>query len=114
MKISEVTSAEKEAFISLQRAFMNTGILHHYNPDRNLYADLDSSKQGMGAMIYHSEIDPPTQKSVQPIMFLLRLLKPAEENYWPTELEIARLSPSGDPNCDANFFDNNIIGSFEP
>ncbi|RKF78017.1 Retrovirus-related Pol polyprotein from transposon 17.6 [Golovinomyces cichoracearum] len=90
-RISEVTSAEKEAFISLQRFFMNTGILHHCDPYRKFYADFDSLKHGMGAMVYHSEIDPPTQKSVQPIMFLSSLLKPAEENYWPTELEIARL-----------------------
>ncbi|RKF84330.1 hypothetical protein GcM1_114002, partial [Golovinomyces cichoracearum] len=61
--------SRKEAFISLQRTFMNTGILHHCNLDKFLYADLDSSKYGMGAMVYHSEIDPLTQKSVQPIIF---------------------------------------------
>ena len=43
----------------------------------------------MGEIVYHSEIDPPFQKSVKPIMFLSRLLKTEECNYWPTELEIA-------------------------
>lgn len=73
----------------LQRAFAITGILQHCNPHKKLYPDLDLLKHGIGAIIYHSEIDPPTQKSVQPIMFMSRLLKPAGENYWPTELEIA-------------------------
>ena len=42
-------------------------------------------------MVYHLSCDPPTQKSIQPILFLLRVLKPAETRYWPTELEIAGL-----------------------
>lgn len=33
----------------------------------------------------------PTPKDLGPIMFLSRLLTPAEKNYWPTELETAGL-----------------------
>jgi hypothetical protein len=33
----------------------------------------------------------PTKDDIQPIMFLSRLLTPAEKNYWPTELETAGL-----------------------
>lgn len=51
MKIAEVSVEEKESFMSLQRALANTRILHHCNPDKKLYADLDSSKHGMEAMI---------------------------------------------------------------
>lgn len=31
----------------------------------------------------------PSKSSIQPIIFLSRLLKPAETRYWPTELELA-------------------------
>lgn len=91
MCISNVTSWGKKYFSSLDRGFANPWILLHLNPDKRLYADLDSPKYKIGAMIYHSEIDPPTQKLVQPIMFLSCLFKPAEENYWLTELEVEGL-----------------------
>lgn len=53
-----------------------------------MHADIDASLEGIGGMVYHSEIDSPTQISVNSIMFLSRLIKPVEKNYWPTELEI--------------------------
>ncbi|KAJ5185456.1 hypothetical protein N7472_010296 [Penicillium cf. griseofulvum] len=34
---------------------------------------------------------PPPRTAVKPILFLSRLLSPAEKNYWPTELEVACL-----------------------
>ena len=61
----------------------------YFDTEQKLYADLDASRQGMGAMVYHSAKDPPSQKSVKPILFLSRLLKTEETNYWPTELEVA-------------------------
>ncbi|KAI1002601.1 hypothetical protein K3495_g5603 [Podosphaera aphanis] len=74
MKILEVTLTEHQSFAILQESFRTASILVHFNPTQQLYADLDASGVGMGAMIYHSTIDPPTQKSVMPIMFLSRLL----------------------------------------
>lgn len=89
MKILDITTEELQAFKSLQTAFESPAILVHFDPNKRLYADLDASKKGMGAMVYHSDKDPPTQKSVKPIMFLSRLIKKNEMNYWPTELEVA-------------------------
>ncbi|KAI1002000.1 hypothetical protein K3495_g6202 [Podosphaera aphanis] len=89
MKILQVTSAENQSFATLQESFFTASNLVHFNPTQRLYADLDASGVGMGAMIYHSTINPPTQSSVKPIMFLSRILKSEEENYWPTELEVA-------------------------
>lgn len=91
LALDNSTKDEIESVESLQEAFKNVTMLIHFNPDRKLYLDLDSSGMSIGAMIYHSEKDPPTQKSVLPIMFLSRLLKPTETMYWPTELEIAGL-----------------------
>ncbi|RKF63060.1 hypothetical protein GcC1_142018 [Golovinomyces cichoracearum] len=56
-------------------------MLVHFDPNIRLYADLDSSKKGIAAMIYHSAADPPTQKTVKPIMFLSKLWKSAELHY---------------------------------
>lgn len=89
MKITEVIAEERESFCYLQHTFSNTRILHHFNLGKKLKIDLDSSRHGMGAIKNHSNIDPHTQKSVQPIMFLTRLLKSTEENYWSRNLEIA-------------------------
>lgn len=66
-------------------------MLVHFDSNIRLYAHLDSSKKGIGAMIYHSAADPPTQEIVKPIMFLSKNWKSAELHYWPTEIEIAGL-----------------------
>ncbi|KAI0996230.1 hypothetical protein K3495_g11949, partial [Podosphaera aphanis] len=87
--ILDVTPDELNSFQGLQKAFQNPAMLVHFNPEQRLYADLDASGKGMGAMVYHSTKDPPSIKSVKPILFLSRLLKAEEKNYWPTELEVA-------------------------
>lgn len=77
--------------------------LVHFDADRDLYADLDSSKEGMGGMVYHvKEIDTVDshgttaarsgylpRSQIEPILFLSRKLTDAETRYWPTQLEIA-------------------------
>lgn len=89
------TPKEIKAFHQLQKLFASPTILHHFDELRQLFVDLDASKEfGFGAHVYHvlpkaSADDPPGQKSQQPIMFLNRLLTDAETRYWPTELEIA-------------------------
>lgn len=87
------TFEERESFRILQEAFELPIFLYHFDPTRKLYIDLDASKQyGFAAIIYHVEGDPdgdfPSTK-VQPIMFLSKCLNSAEQNYWPTELEVA-------------------------
>ena len=89
----EPTKAEQDSFNDLKRAFESPRFLIHFNEDRKLFIDLDTSKAwGFTAMIYHVKGDSDQYKSrtdVQPIMFLSKMLSSAENNYWPTELEVA-------------------------
>ena len=89
---------EIAAFKLLQRELGSPISLVHFSPDRRLYIDLDASKKwGFAAMVYHLLGDPEDQgeattiarTSVQPIMYLSKMLNSAEHNYWPTELEVA-------------------------
>ncbi|OQD67322.1 hypothetical protein PENDEC_c039G03438 [Penicillium decumbens] len=60
--------------------------------------DVDASQEaGHGVMLFHVRDDykhtnlqdPPPPTAVEPILFLSRLLTPAEKSYWPTELEVS-------------------------
>lgn len=99
-KIIDPTEAEKQSFASIQQSLSSPSFLIHFNAFTQLYVDLDASKEfGFGAMVYHVKdyavyprggtIPYPPKKRIQPIMFLSRLLRPAETRYWPTELELA-------------------------
>ena len=93
------TEAEMKAYDQIKERFASPIFLTHYDQKRVMYVDLDSSKQmGFAAIVYHIKGDPPLgsidickvpRTSVQPIMFLSKLLNTAESNYWPTELEVA-------------------------
>ncbi|SLM33512.1 reverse partial [Lasallia pustulata] len=90
------TETEKEAFKFLQKSFDKPTFLTFFDRQRQLYIDIDGSKQwGFGIMVYHIKGDPGgndfPRKSIQPVMFLSKLLNDAERNYWPTELEVAAL-----------------------
>ncbi|SLM34971.1 transposon tf2-1 polyprotein [Lasallia pustulata] len=90
------TETEKEAFEFLQKSFDEPTFLTFFDRQRQLYIDIDGSKQwGFGIMVYHVKGDPGgndfPRKSIQPVMFLSKLLNDAERNYWPTELEVAAL-----------------------
>lgn len=96
-RVENATPLEKEAFRILQSLLSAPTYLIHHDPARQLFIDLDSSKEfGIGAMVYHVKIGAnwdgkgfPPRKSLEPILFLSRLLTSAETRYWPTELEIA-------------------------
>ena len=72
-------------------------ILVHHNADKTLWINLDEFKKfGFGIVAFYTAEEDvlPEGKwsfstSMQPILFLFRLLTAAEKNYWPTELEIA-------------------------
>lgn len=93
--IQQPSEEEIQSYENLQKAFANPVFLIHYDQTRRMYIDLDASKRwGFAAMIYHVKGDPAldasfARTSVQPIMFLSKLLNGAEKNYWPTELEVA-------------------------
>jgi hypothetical protein len=85
---------------TFQSEFAAPRWLCHHDRDRQLYVSLDASKeQGMAAVAFHVKSDhvhgdlskPPPNPAVEPILFLSRLLSAAENNYWPTELEVSCL-----------------------
>ena len=105
------TQAEVEAFQALQSALSKPTFLTHFDPNRVLFVDLDSSKEyGIGAIVYHVKgfqlpeglvtlrkastgsqvpLPYPARDDVEPILFLSRVINGAESRYWPTELELA-------------------------
>ncbi len=87
------TPAEMQSYRMMQDMFSQASILVHFDPLRQLYIDMDASKQrGFGAYLYHIRDEKePLQKNQEPILFLSRALSVAEKNYWPTELEVAGL-----------------------
>ncbi|KAJ5752832.1 hypothetical protein N7520_008426 [Penicillium odoratum] len=97
--IDRPSNAELEAFTALQNEFRKPKCLVHHDQSKQLYIDIDASKEGgFGAMVYHVEDDfqhdlakPPPPPRIRPILFLSRLLTGAETRYWPTELEVACL-----------------------
>lgn len=95
--LTEVTPAELDSFHQLQMIFSRPTILTHYDPKRPLYVNLDIFKaRGFGAMVYHCKdeipaTDSPRKTSIEPILFLSKMLNDAEPRYWPRELEVAGL-----------------------
>ncbi|SLM33922.1 Ribonuclease H-like domain [Lasallia pustulata] len=91
-----LTETEKEAFKFLQKSFDEPTFLTFFDRQRQLYININRSKQwGFDIMVYHVKGDPGgndfPRKSIQPVMFLSKLLNNAERNYWLTELEVAAL-----------------------
>ena len=94
LSIMAPSPTELDAFHHLQTLFARPKNLAHFDHARQLYADVDTSKEfGFGVMIYHSKIEklPISSTSVEPILFLSRMLTPAESRYWLKELEVACL-----------------------
>nr|OMP83046.1 Retrovirus-related Pol polyprotein from transposon gypsy [Diplodia seriata] len=88
------------AYEAIREHLRNPPWLIHHDPERRLYVDVDASKRGFGALLYHVKGDPEPDVQngkvqpwaddlIQPIAFLSRVLKSAETRYWPTELEVA-------------------------
>ena len=55
--IADPSDAELDAYSQLQEAFSKPSMLTHFSTTRRLYADVDTSKQGVGVMVYHSKSD---------------------------------------------------------
>lgn len=97
MRFSDPMPAELEAFRLLQAALSKPCFLVHHDPTRQLYIDVDASKEsGIGGMLYHTkkkyeDSKYPPRVDMEPTMFLSRMLSTAESHYWPTELELAGL-----------------------
>ena len=99
LTLPKASKQEEESFRSLQEALSRPSLLVHHDPERILWMDLDASREwGFGVQVFHVKKDLvipegsgkwPPRNTIEPIMFLSRMLTAAEKNYWPTELEIA-------------------------
>ena len=82
------------AFKDLQKIFISSIFLTHYNKLRRLYVDLNAFKQwSFAAMIYHvlnnfSDDITFSRIAMQSIMFLNKCFNDVERNYWFIELKI--------------------------
>ena len=91
------TPKELNAYHQLQSIFASPTMLHHHDPSRQLYIDLDASKEfGFGAHVYHVKQDDPRlqkgsaeQSTLSEPSTLTRPLKPLSEPKGP-------LKPSAD------------------
>ena len=95
-RVQHPTAEELASFDALQAVLAKPSYLVHPDPKRQLFIDLDASKEfGFGAMLYYVKeafLEPgkyPPRHAIEPVLFLSRLLTDAETRYWPTELEIA-------------------------
>ncbi|KAL8366740.1 hypothetical protein RB595_010549 [Gaeumannomyces hyphopodioides] len=93
----EPTAKEKLAFEDMQAYITKELRLHHQDPDRVPFLQIDGSlEHGFGVMFFHHVGDwipgsPIASTSVEPIMFLSRCLSAPEQNYGPSELEVGCL-----------------------
>ena len=99
-QVDDPTEEELDSFNQLQSAFSRPSFLVHFDKSRPLFIDVDASNErGFGICVYHVKgnivLDnvktPPKRGDMEPIMFLSKVLSPAETRYWPTELEMAGL-----------------------
>ena len=98
LRLPKPSELEEKSFQSLQQALSQPSLLVHFDPSRDLWIDLDASREwGFGVQIFHVKRGYettgaskwPSRTAIEPIMYLSRMLTSAEKNYWPTELEIA-------------------------
>ena len=56
MSLAQPSQAELDAFAMLQQLFTERLWLTHFSRDRQLYVDIDASKErGHGAMVFHAK-----------------------------------------------------------
>ena len=93
LRLEQPTPKELNAYHQLQKMFARPTMLHYHDPKRRLYVDLDASKEwGLAAHVYHvkedhlrkdseENMDHSKQKSLRPILFMSRQLRPAKVNF---------------------------------
>jgi hypothetical protein len=84
----------REAFEDLKSTLAARPRINHVVDGQPIYAFLDSSREyGTGLAVYQLTGDPTTYSKTRlvPLHFMSRKLTPAEENYWPTDMEMSGL-----------------------
>ena len=96
VKLNSSIFEELKSFQILQSHLSFASFLVHFDQNKQLYIDLNTSKKkDIDAMIYHVNItsfkEYSFRTSVQFILFLSRLLNSAKTRYWSIELELIEL-----------------------
>jgi hypothetical protein len=94
-RIFDLTEVERNVFFVIQIALSKSRFRVHFDNVKQLYEDVDASKEfEIEMMIYHVKNDEKnlsaysSRSKVESILFLSRQLKTVERNYWFTELEV--------------------------
>ena len=96
MKITFI-SEKLKFFRIIQQSFFKSAFLIHFNDHKQLYVNLNFSKNEIDDIVYHvrdtklSITEYSFKRDVQSILFFSRFLTSAETRYWSIELEIAEL-----------------------
>ena len=97
IKIIKLTKFEIKSVQSIQKTFFKSIFLIHFNAKRQLYVDLNFSKEEkIDAMMYHVFDDRiffskySFKRNVQSVLFLNRLLTSVEIRYWSTKLKLTK------------------------
>ncbi|RJE17221.1 Integrase core domain protein, partial [Aspergillus sclerotialis] len=65
--LEQPSSAELQAFQTIQQEFARPLFLHHFDESKQLYIDIDSSKvHGHGAILYHVNAEHPDKRHPPP------------------------------------------------
>jgi hypothetical protein len=83
-----------DAFEDLKASLAARPRINHVVDGQPIYAFLDSSREyGTGLAVYQLTDDPAVynKNRLVPLHFMSRKLTPAEENYWPTDMEMSGL-----------------------
>lgn len=84
--LKDLKLEELAAYMKFQEALSKKQYLVHFDPRRQLYINIDASKErGRGAIIFYLKAPPtfdfPSRNNIEPIMLLYRLLTLAEIRY---------------------------------
>ena len=101
MKITFI-SEKLKFFRIIQQSFFKFAFLIHFHDHRQLYVNLNFSKNEIDDIIYHvqntelsttkySTTEYSSKRNVQSIFFFSRLLTSTKTRYWSIELEVAEL-----------------------
>lgn len=70
------TPESQQSFDRLKDAFVKGGVLHHFDPERQIVVEADASDFGIGGILSQVQND-----SLRPIAFFSKKMGPAELNY---------------------------------
>ena len=97
IKIIEFTKFEMKSFRFIQKTFFKSIFLINFNAKRQLYVDLNFSKEKkIDAIMYHVFDDRIFfskylfKRNVQSVLFFNRLLTSIETRYWLTKLKLTK------------------------